>query len=1844
MTYINRVLSVHMRRRARSVAAAAALLSAASVVVSGQPDWLLVEVNGSVVWSAPHGYGSGGWSNASSSPFSLGKFPSAVSFVARGNGAQHDTSRVCFEDVRLVPLLAPPPASALSYVWSGSLALAGYASLNNAQVAALGAALRVFTGAAAAVVQAVDAVAHGLSVSFQLTAVVPEQQSSVSETLTGGGGLNSHDSSSSSSSSDASPAPLGLRSHLSEALASYLRGVGFSQLKSIVVQNLQQQTVQAGAYGGATNAPPLAPVAPAPPRAPVASGASLGCSARTDGALTVPFRGSILDVQVYSYTLNTSCAASLVNDSSARCTRALTPPAPATPPAPTTIALLASMDSFTTAGIVCGPLSAGGVTLADARSCVYLATAENALLPAGTSLNSAEGHYAALSTGGMMTVSTMHLSSGYYLLSWRQTVSRIYGPVSTSAAAIKVNYASRILYVGKVDGPGLQFKTVNSTCTFAAPSTMPVQLTATAPPGWVVLIDSVRAIPSTSAAACVAANSPPPPSAPSPHPPAAAVAVVAAKPVVAGAIVTQAGPVGAAPILLGQTVQLRTQGGVTLGSPYLTIAVVGSSPAPAYAGAPRPDFCGATDPGARVFMMQSPQSAASVLSDLLSGKTPFVASLQLASVLQAAAAAAANATAMNTLGVVVPANDTSVWASDGYGGHSTEIKHTNAALVGSLFRLCTIFAPPTVVRRRMFDAAYSGTWVASDSGTVLLSGNAAPPQPPPPSKIYLPPAPAAPGAPLPPSPAPPRPPPSPPPPPPPSPSPPPYTLMSLSTVVYAAANIAGNTYANSVFRCPQPELGVSANSSHIIFLLKSWAEGKGDVNATDKKDAFNAGRTVFTHATFNPELAGYSLWKPGSTVQMADAFAASDAGMGLADPYRFNGTCSVAAAQAAGFSTVADLTLQPDVMNWYPGLTTADLVDVTLQASGCTCPRMKYEGTDAVPLQACAGPSDAPTDRVFWASGGAGGRWMLRQTTCGADGDPSQCFDGRPYSYVPADGSLVACTLRTDALMVVPLTEYTARIAQSLTPPGGSSVMTYESPLYTIETGSTASTNSTQGVDTFQTRITRFPVFVSIMPVGAVTEVLQPGQNAQPLLISVQGSLNTYGGPAFSRCLVDSKTVRLVWQSNAYVMQSNTIGPPTSTPNTLLDGTLMSNLAYDVVWNLTDATAGYSSSCLAWVVAPDQQQLPAGADSTISCTMPGCETIPTSQLPGSLAGNLANALATGNFHWVQYYLKITCDLSSPQAVSDYADYLVPTGLMTIPYALMTPDGTVITDTLQPPFVSFQTPSFTLPGTNGPELKFDLIARTVMVPEKAVSTSTTLSECFLDTDALDTMTGSVQYSEAFAFTVQLANVATRAAWTLKPSVVLLAVFLGDDLVGSSSALGAGWTQSQLSPTQQLDNTFCGLDRIDRVGLWALVDADTAGVASSAPDALVNATDWVNNVIAGKVNVGNATVLDAISPDLFSSLQDALTNNSFTDIASLGMELPHAPAGTQGRAAAVPDGSGGFAVPMRNRLTIDNRLSIAGYAVMFCSIVLAVPYTPAIAFGTFPAYTNAAAALADTQAFNGQQPPPLAVPGYVLDPVNGDALMYFIPSIPATTAGFICGDIDVLGPYVPTSAVAAVRILSASSATCTSILSSGQPPASSARRRVLATQSVSKSFSPFRTSAAQPPTSAVSPSLLLLPVNASAPQPPTAAVPPTSIKSSLLKPPRPALLPPRPPVATQGAPGDSAGANATSDSPLSIPPPGQAAAGGVGSAPPPRGGGVPPRPPPGAPGTEEGSALGVGAVAGIVLGSIAGASCCVVGAVWLWHRRRKGEQAQQQVGARRQGLFAPTNVVGAGRLRL
>ena len=654
-------------------------------------------------------------------------------------------------------------------------------------------------------------------------------------------------------------------------------------------------------------------------------------------------------------------------------------------------------------------------------------------------------------------------------------------------------------------------------------------------------------------------------------------------------------------------------------------------------------FCGLGAANVTSYALHAGDGARAILADLASvAALPFVpGAMALQNQLVALVRAAAASPSVQTGGLVVPlTNSTVPWTSDGAGGNAFALL-PGVALASSTVRVCAVSLAAPGQRRRL--RANSIGVVAADSGSILVVA-----APPPASSStttttssegvqHHVPRPASPPPAVPPYPTLPSQPPA-PPPNPPSP-PPPYRKP---TVVYWPIDQAAYTGGGTVFRCSLPVVAADVNMTHISLSVTSWSEAADDTLGSDQ----NAGRAAYAFATLNSILAGSQLWSPATPAPLSQAFALMGA---PTDPqYDANldpGSCALG---SWGINSTAALTTLPPQQR--AGQTTISLVNTTGQAAGCACAAWAKRSGIMVRLSSVGTPGcgagsdiiDTPLNRVYWtASAGDSEAWALRQTTCGADGGADQCLASRPQAYVPNPTSR-ACSLRTEARRTAPVFEFLNSLATRVSIAGGSSVMVYQWSVYVVETASTTPAGTAR--DSFQARVSTQTFQLSVGVASAVVERLPAGNVAPQMFISVNSPAGAYGGPAYVRCLADAHTVRLVWQTNAYVQQNP---GPAGLPNTVF----LTSAMESVEATLTLNSIGFSATCFPWVLAPDGQQLPAGTGSTFSCAASGCASFPQSLLSTSLLSGLTPGTRALNTAWVGYFLKITCDVHSDLAIS-----------------------------------------------------------------------------------------------------------------------------------------------------------------------------------------------------------------------------------------------------------------------------------------------------------------------------------------------------------------------------------------------------------------------------------------------------------------------------------------------------------------------------------------------------------------------------------------------------------------
>ena len=221
---------------------------------------------------------------------------------------------------------------------------------------------------------------------------------------------------------------------------------------------------------------------------------------------------------------------------------------------------------------------------------------------------------------------------------------------------------------------------------------------------------------------------------------------------------------------------------------------------------------------------------------------------------------------------------------------------------------------------------------------------------------------------------------------------------------------------------------------------------------------------------------------------------------------------------------------------WETNMTTPSMVNMTVQAAGCTCAAWAERSGFMVPLTSAdvkgcgtgADAEDGPGNRVFWtASPGPG--WAIRQTSCGADATDA-CALARPYAFRPVDNAdAIPCTLQTEGRLTIPMQTFVDAVD------GGGSVGSLASYTWNMYTVQLASETSAGVGDALKQRTSAFPFIISVSPYTGIVEVMAGISTAPPLIVSVHSALNRAGGPAYVKCLADGRTVRLVWTSSAFV-------------------------------------------------------------------------------------------------------------------------------------------------------------------------------------------------------------------------------------------------------------------------------------------------------------------------------------------------------------------------------------------------------------------------------------------------------------------------------------------------------------------------------------------------------------------------------------------------------------------------------------------------------------------------------------------------------------------------------------
>lgn len=854
-----------------------------------------------------------------------------------------------------------------------------------------------------------------------------------------------------------------------------------------------------------------------------------------------------------------------------------------------------------------------------------------------------------------------------------------------------------------------------------------------------------------------------------------------------------------------------------------------------------------------------------------------------------------------------------------------------------------------------------------------------------------------------------------------------------SGIVVNPSNTPAYTYDNNPFRCVQPTVNVNVNSTHTWILVTSYSEDAADEVAGSAL----LGRSQFTFATFLDAVAyqNRSIWDPTDTARtpsLANLFTntANLNALGLTSPsedaFLWRGTCdATAVTDNVTYANSSTITLAPPEATGVKF--TADLLGSTVQSAGCSCATYALTSAGVVDLTASSpitgGSYPCPTstettgstNRIFYSvsgnsfsgraaatlAGQAGitqsiltNRWNIRQSTCGATNGDSCSAGGFSGASTTADNT---CSLKTEALLVLPTQQFVLQLAQNgaLVTEATSTLTTHTWNMYTVEYASTAPAiiPPNMGVDQFKTRVTPSRFQLAVYPTGQVVQVLAIGDIAPGLLLhtSATGSM---GNVVFAQ-RKSATSIRMTWQFDGYVQQANRYSlavPPTAWDTKFL--TSMAGMTPD----LTVLGGGFTSVCSPWQNLGDNTPL-AYSGSSYSCADVNCVPVGTSSLPFDLVSGLTQNQTSMSLYWTHYYMAVTCDITSIASLQLTDAFVLPASTLNVQYRLMNTSNVEITDAKSPPFSSISEVSYTSPGLQQPSVTFPLTARLSAIAESTIASASTLSDVVYSNEGQPALTGNLAYSQAFEYSVQFNDAATRKYWQVMPALVLMVAHKTTPLSNTPS--------SQTITTGSLPLSWCGLDKgSDIAGAWAIVDsAPTAGTSSNGA--------WLRNFgfnsSTGQLNrlgpIYN-NIVNVLSPALQTAITELLTNNTLTSIDSLQSNLlsSSSPGGTQ-RVAVVTDSTGGFVVPMRNRFFIGG--SVSGYQLSFCSLTQAVPYLPLAVDNMYPLYTTKDAALGDTLAISGVVADPTVVYGALFnDGGANNFIKYYLPKAPASTGGVVC----------------------------------------------------------------------------------------------------------------------------------------------------------------------------------------------------------------------------------------------
>lgn len=352
---------------------------------------------------------------------------------------------------------------------------------------------------------------------------------------------------------------------------------------------------------------------------------------------------------------------------------------------------------------------------------------------------------------------------------------------------------------------------------------------------------------------------------------------------------------------------------------------------------------------------------------------------------------------------------------------------------------------------------------------------------------------------------------------------------------------------------------------------------------------------------------------------------------------------------------------------------------------------------------------------------------------------------------------------------------------------------------------------------------------------------------------------------------------------------------------------------------------------------------------------------------------------------MSYLVVLNCTVTQTVSPSPTGAWVLPSTSVVVPYGL-TEGGIKVTDSRSPPTVSFGVSNAEVAALQTATVLLPLVSQIVQLAPSTLPAATLTEAVAANANNAPPLAKAFAYSEALAFLVELADPNAQLTWQVVPrAVVLVATAL-------NASTGAGWVP--VNTSAPLPSGWCGLG-VDAVAAIALPAGGTPA-------------SWT------------ATLNASLSSGTLSSLS-ALYG------ASPGFSLPTLQSGLANATAAdalpVADPTGGLAVPLVNRLTVNG---VPGtYGLRMCALVELVPYQGVSLSGYFPLFPTAAAAAR-------------AAPG-TPTVVRLGALSYYLPA----SADVLCApaSANISGALPPTDA------------NCVAAALAPLPPASARRRRAL-----------------------------------------------------------------------------------------------------------------------------------------------------------------------------------------------